>query len=209
VLVPALVTFASLAPIRWTTLFAATRGSGEAMARIVKSAPGFADANVVTILAGCLCLILIALLLPAFHAMSVRWWISGIRFGELVAVSHLRIRDVYAAYLRFAGWALAFALAVLIAIYFAFNLKGLMFDGDRSKASEIATVLTVVGFYVVTAFGLITLYQTIVRLPVWRHAAETLQLAGYKSALARVHAAGDAGSPLGEGIADVLNVGGL
>jgi uncharacterized membrane protein YjgN (DUF898 family) len=209
VLVPALVTFASLAPIRWTTLFAATRGSGEAMARIVQSAPAFADANLVAIMAGCICLILIALLLPAFHAMSVRWWISGIRFGEIAAVSHLRTRDVYAAYLRFAGWALVFALAILIAIYFAFDLKGLMFDGDRSKASEIATVLMVVGFYIVSAFGLITLYQTMVRLQVWRHAADTLELAGYKSALAHVHAVGDAGSPLGEGIADVLNVGGL
>ena len=40
----------------------------------------------------------------------MRWWISGIRFGEIAAVSHLRTRDVYFAYLRFIGWLLVFAL---------------------------------------------------------------------------------------------------
>ena len=51
--------------------------------------------------------------------------------------------------------------------------------------------------------------QQVVTLTVWRLAADTIELTGDLSALGRVKAAGDASSPLGEGIADVLNIGGL
>ena len=51
----------------------------------------------------------VAVLYPVFQAMVLRWWISGIRFGELTVASHLRTRAVYGAYLRFLGCALLFA----------------------------------------------------------------------------------------------------
>ncbi len=46
--------------------------------------------------------------------MVMRWWISGIRFGEIIAVSHLRTRDVYFAYLRFFGCLVAFIIVLLV-----------------------------------------------------------------------------------------------
>ena len=94
-------------------------------------------------------------------------------------------------------------------MFFALIFVGFLFDGGQSQASEIVIVVMMVGFYVVSALGAITLYQQVVILTIWRLTADTIELAGDKAALGRVHAAGDASSPLGEGIADVLNIGGI
>jgi uncharacterized membrane protein YjgN (DUF898 family) len=150
---------------------------------------------------------LIALLLPAFHAMVMRWWVGGIRFGEIVAVSRLRTRDIYFAYLRFIGSLAIFALVMLVGIFFALLLLG-MFAQDGSALSEIITVALMVGTYVVSMLGLITLYNATVTLSVWRLTAESIELSDTRP-IARAKAAGEASSPLGEGIADVLNLGGI
>jgi uncharacterized membrane protein YjgN (DUF898 family) len=209
VLIPGLMTLVAVLSINWSRVSAAARGGGDVLGRIEKISPGFADTIVFALLTGTVCLVLIAALLPAFHAMVVRWWISGIRFGEIAAVSHLRTRGVYAAYLRFIGWLLLFALMILVAMFFALIFIGFLFDGGESQASEIMTVVMMVGFYVVSALGAITLYQQVVMLTVWRLTADTIELTGDKAVLEHVHAAGEASSPLGEGIADVLNIGGI
>ena len=180
------------------------------MGRIEKASPGFSDTVVFALLTGTACLILIAALLPAFHALVMRWWISGLRFGEIAAVSHLRTRDVYFAYLRYIGWMMVFALIIAVAMFFALIFIGFMFDGGQSQASEIVIVIMLVGFYVVSALGAITLYQQIVMLRVWRLTADTTELQGNPAALTNVRATAEgASSPIGEGIADVLNLGGI
>ena len=56
--------------------------------------------------------------------------------------------------------------------------------------------------------GLITLYNAVVTLSVWRLTADSIELTD-TAAIARAKASGEASSPLGEGIADVLNLGGI
>ena len=91
-----------------------------------------------------------------------------------------------------------------------FGAIGFMFDGGQSQASEIVIVIMLVGFYVVSALGAITLYQQIVMLRVWRLTADTTELQGNAAALTNVRATAEgASSPIGEGIADVLNLGGI
>ncbi len=65
-----------------------------------------------------------------------------------------------------------------------------------------------VGTYVVFMLGLITLYNAVVTLSVWRLTANSIALSD-TAPIGRVKAQGDASSPLGEGIADVLNLGGI
>jgi uncharacterized membrane protein YjgN (DUF898 family) len=209
VLIPGLITLFSVLSINWSRVTATARGGGDVLGRIEKVSPGFADTIVFALLTGILCLVLIAALLPAFHALVMRWWISGIRFGDIALASRLRTRDVYVAYLRFIGWLALFALMIVVGIFFALIFIGFLFGGGQSQTSEIVIVVMMVGFYVVSALGAMTLYQQMVILTVWRLAADTIALAGDKSALERVHAAGEASSPLGEGIADVLNIGGI
>ena len=65
-----------------------------------------------------------------------------------------------------------------------------------------------VGIYVVSALGLSTIYQATAKLAVWKLTAQSLRLSDGRT-LERVKAKGEASSPLGEGLADALNVGGL
>jgi uncharacterized membrane protein YjgN (DUF898 family) len=207
VLIPMLTAAAALLSIKWSAVMAALRGGGDVVARIEKASPGFADQLGLAIVASAATLALVALLLPAFHAMVMRWWIAGIRFGEIAAVSHLRTRDVYVAYLRFIGFMIAFIIVLLIGVFFGLIILGTFFE-DGSMLSEFVTVAMMVGTYVVFMLGLITLYNATVTLSVWRLTANSIELSDTRP-IGHVKAAGDASSPLGEGIADVLNLGGI
>ena len=49
--------------------------------------------------------------IPIFQAMVLRWWASGLRFGEVAVTSRLRTAQVYGVYARFLGYACLFTLA--------------------------------------------------------------------------------------------------
>jgi uncharacterized membrane protein YjgN (DUF898 family) len=207
VLVPMLASAGTLLSINWSAVSAALRGGGDVVGRLEKASPGFSSQLGAAIVLVVLTVALVALILPGFHAMVMRWWINGIRFGEITARSHLRTRDVYFAYLRFIAYLIGFAIAILIGVFFALVFIGSFADAG-SAFSEFLTVAMLVGTYVVSMLGLITLYNATVSLSIWRLTAESTELSNTQ-AIARVKASGDASSPLGEGIADVLNIGGI
>lgn len=207
VLVPMLAALATLLPVNWSAVSAALRGGGDVLGRMEKASPGVFGQIGAGIVLIAVTLVLIALILPAFHAMVMRWWVSGIRFGDIEIRSHLRTRDVYVAYLRFIGFMIAFVVLILIGIFFALLFIG-TFAQDGSAFSEFLTVAMLVGTYVVSMLGLITLYNVTVSFSIWRLTADSTELSD-PQAIARAKASGDASSPLGEGIADVLNIGGI
>ena len=207
VLIPMLATALALLAINWPAAMAALRGGGDVIGRIEKASPGFLGQIGFAVMAFAVTLALVALLLPAFHAMVMRWWIAGIRFGEISAVSHLRTRDVYFAYLRFIGFMIAFIVVLLIGVFVGLIVLGAFFQ-DGAMLTEFVTVAMMVGTYVVFMLGLITLYNATVTLSVWRLTANSIELSDARP-IGYVKAAGDASSPLGEGIADVLNLGGI
>ncbi|MGE3988245.1 DUF898 family protein [Pseudorhodoplanes sp.] len=207
VLIPLLATLTALLSINWPAVMTALRGGGDVIGRVEKASPGSLGQFGFAIVAFAVTLLLVAILLPGFHAMVMRWWIGGIRFGEIVAVSRLRTRDVYFAYLRFIGYLIAFVVVLMVGVFFGLIFLG-AFAQDGSILSEFLTVAMMVGTYVVFMLGLMTLYNAIVTLSVWRLAADSIELS-HMDAITRVKAAGEASSPLGEGIADVLNLGGI
>jgi uncharacterized membrane protein YjgN (DUF898 family) len=208
VMLPILAALSSFALIDWVAATEAMRGGDDVLGRMERASPGFLAAVGFGIIAIMTSFILALLLLPIFHAIVTRWWLSGLRFGNMAAVSHLRTRDVYFAYLRFAGYVLLFALLLAVGIFVALFVIGLSANTVSSEITEIISVLMLVGIYVVSALGLSTLYQAVVSFSVWRLTAESTELSNTKR-LAHVHAAGEASSPLGEGIADILNLGGI
>jgi uncharacterized membrane protein YjgN (DUF898 family) len=200
----ALGLFIAFGQIDWTTL---GRGSGDAMSRV--EAAGVAPALVFAVLSVSWSVFAVALLYPAFQAMVLRWWIAGLRFGELGVASHLSTRAVYAIYLRFMwialvagilfaiGAALALAMTSLLALWLG---KGVL--------TELLSTALLIGSYVVVALAYSTIYQATVRLRLWRAGFESIELSGLE-VLERVNASGAAGSAVGEGLADALNVGGI
>ena len=77
----------------------------------------------------------------------------------------------------------------------------------ETGAGDIAASVIGLGGYVIAALGYSTIYRATVQLSLWQLGAEALHLSRVER-LDRVEARGEASSPLGEGLADALNVGG-
>lgn len=194
--------------VDWKALAAAlSQGGDDVMARVEGSNPGFGAVIVFAMLMGGVAAAAAALLYPAFQAIVLRWWTSGLRFGDIALHSKLRMRDVYGAYARFLGYALLFSLLIAIAAVPALAAVGWLTEAGHGTRGELAATAILLVGYVVIALGFSTIYRATVLLSLWQLGMESLQLSGL-STLERVKATGRASSALGEGLADALNVGG-
>jgi len=192
---------------------AVQRGGNNMLGSIESAMPNFSVALTALVIAFFWSVIAAGLLYPAFQAMMLRWWTSGLRFGDMVATSRVRTGQMYGLYLRFVGYSLLFGLAAAIIGVIVGTLVPLS-ALDEEKFAEIDTWTQIVGVvagligYVVIMLGYSTIYQVTVKLRLWRLSFETAELTGLE-ALNRVNAAGVPGSAFGEGLADALDIGGL
>jgi uncharacterized membrane protein YjgN (DUF898 family) len=205
----ALAVTAFVDAVDWKALAdALNQGGDDVMARIEGGNPGFAAVIVFAMLMGGIAATAAALLYPAFQAIVLRWWSSGLRFGAVELSSKLRMRDVYGAYVRFLWHAVLFSIAAAILAIPALAVVGLVAgDGHGGTAGEVAATGFLLVGYVIMALGFSTIYRATVLLSLWQLGMESLQLSGL-SALDHVRATGQPSSALGEGLADALNVGG-
>jgi uncharacterized membrane protein YjgN (DUF898 family) len=171
-------------------------------------ASGLAGAAVYAGLTGVWLLLSVALLYPIFQAIVLRWWASGLRFGDVAVTSRLRTAQVYGVYARFLAYAFLFTLAAgAVLIAGALALPRLTEKLD-STAQEIITTIAGLAAYVAIALGYSTIYQATVRLGLWRCVVESLDISNV-AVLEQVTAVGQPASPVGEGLADALSVGGV
>jgi uncharacterized membrane protein YjgN (DUF898 family) len=195
--------------VDWTALGEAlSAGGDDVMGRIEGSNPALAGAIVFAMLMAGTAVTMAALFYPAFQALSLRWWASGLRFGEIEMRSTLRTRQVYGAYVRFLWVAILFCIGLAIIGVPALVAVGTLAGNERAGAgAEIAATGILLVGYVIAALGFSTVYCATVLLAVWQLGMESLHLSGL-AALDRVKATGNPSSALGEGLADALNVGG-
>jgi uncharacterized membrane protein YjgN (DUF898 family) len=196
---------ATILAIDWNVL--ASAADGDDSASWIETS-GLAGAVVFAGLTGAWLLLSTAILYPIFQAMVLRWWVSGLRFGNVAVRSRLRTVQVFGVYARFFGYAALFTLVAgaMVAVG-ALGLPKLTGKLD-SMHDEIITTILGLGAYVAIALGYSTIYQATVKLGLWRCVIESLDVSNL-AALEQVAAAGEAASPVGEGLADALNVGGL
>src|SRR5262245_58978503 len=169
---------------------------------------GLGSATVLATLTGLWLLLAIAILYPIFQAMVLRWWASGLRFGKLAVASRLRAAQVFGVYGRFLWYAFLFTVAAGALVVVGWIVLHKLIGSEPSLRGEIVTVGAGLGAYVAIALGYSTIYQATVKLGLWRCLVESLDLSNL-AALEQVSAAGEASSPIGEGLADALNVGGI
>jgi uncharacterized membrane protein YjgN (DUF898 family) len=193
---------AAIVAIDWDAIAEAMRRSGDVAGRI--EAANVGPALAVVTLAATWSLLAGAALYPAFQAMVLRWWIAGLRFGDLTVTSHLRTGAVYSLYFRFMLIALAASVVMVVGGGIAVAIVRAL---DGASGSVLGIALLIAG-YAIVALAYSTIYQATVRWRLWKYGVESVELAGVE-ALDRVRAAGAVGSPVGEGLADALNVGGI
>ncbi len=149
------------------------------------------------------------LLYPLFQAVKLRWWISGLRFGDIAVTSRLRVGQVYRVYLRLILYLFLLGLlAGMMGGMTVFAVVGIVRLAHNATLTQVAAGVISVLLYVVMMLGSSTIYQVIVAAGLWRLGAETAALSG-EAALDGVRATGSASSALGEGLADALGVGGI
>lgn len=195
--------------VNWAALSDALAQSGDdVLGRIEGSNPELAAAFVSTTMAVVWALAAAAVLYPIFQALMLRWWSGGLRFGTVELRSRLRTAQVYAVYLRFASYAVVFILLAGIIGTVELTLIAALGGLEQMSAPvQIAVMVLLVATYVIVALAFSTIYQATVKLSLWRLGMESLDMTNL-DALERVRAVGHASSPVGEGLADALNVGG-
>ena len=198
----------ALGGVDWNAVGEAVRRGGkEGMSRM--EAAGAASAAAFAVISIAWSVIAIAALYPAFQAMMLRWWISGLRFGELTATSHLRTGAVYSLYWRFVWMCMLAGLALGVTAAIAGGaIWGIGLIAGNNTPRELLQGAIAIGVYVIAALAYSTIYQATVKLRLWRQGFESVELTN-ADVLDRVRAAPATGSPVGEGFADALHVGGI
>jgi uncharacterized membrane protein YjgN (DUF898 family) len=198
---------ATFSNVDWTT-FGNLGGLGNEALLTWLIASGIATATLYLGLTLIWLILSLAILYPIFHAMLLRWWASGLRFGDITATSKLPTGRIFRIYLRFYWYVVLWTLAGIVVGVIGTIVVGAIVGKDVTIMGEIFATAAAIGLYVAMALGYSTIYQATVKLGVWRCVVDTLEVANV-AVLDRVSAAGEPSSPVGEGLADALNVGGI
>jgi uncharacterized membrane protein YjgN (DUF898 family) len=144
----------------------------------------------------------------SFKAIEWRWWISGIRFGEVSFESDLPQNALYGLYWKVVGWYVFIGL--LFSVYMAWCLAWFVgFDdlahmAQRQQGSVAMWVATIAGYLAIIIAMNVVLRVYLLR-DIWAKAAASTTVYRLEAA-ANVAAKGDLASALGEGLAGSLDV---
>ncbi|MGH6770165.1 MAG: DUF898 family protein [Xanthobacteraceae bacterium] len=152
----------------------------------------------------------------AYKAAEWRWWVSGIRFGEVRFESKLPASSLFGLYWKVIGWStlFIFALSVWVGVVFG-SFVAAMAVGGKMNPEDAALVMQQVPALVLMALGYIVMalaFGVVVRIylrrDVWARVVSSV-IVHNLSAAANVTAQGELAGALGEGLADSLDVGGF
>jgi uncharacterized membrane protein YjgN (DUF898 family) len=201
---------AAIAALDWTS-FAAVSDiqNPDEVFRQLARIRGTKEAAVFVGLGTTLSLMFAFFLYPVFQAMVLRWWLSGLRLGDLTFTSSLRTKRIYGAYARFVGISMLYSTAGSIAIGIGAVLFTMVLGSpEKNIVLQILAAVLSIAFYVFFVLGFSVVYRATVQLSTWRLSVQSIDLQGL-AVLDTVKAEGGPSSAVGEGLADALNVGGI
>ncbi|WP_375781249.1 DUF898 family protein [Bradyrhizobium sp. ma5] len=151
----------------------------------------------------------------AFKAIEWRWWLSGIRFGEVRLESTMRRSALIELYWKVIGWAMLlgtlFSAYLALCIFLAASINGSSIaDFFRTEAfarSIPLMVLLGVG-YLALALAMNVVMRVYLMRDLWVRVLSSTIVHNIEAA-ANVTARGELANALGEGFADGLDVAGF
>jgi uncharacterized membrane protein YjgN (DUF898 family) len=143
-------------------------------------------------------------LYPAFQAITMRWWLSGLRLGGASVASDLRMHHYFGAYLRFVLYVTALSIVFGGIAFLAMKMvfAGLVGGMNSATVGSLAAAAGVVG-YVAFMLAASTIFQVVIKFRLWQVAANSIAISGLAT-LANVQASAAPSSAVGEGLADAL-----
>jgi uncharacterized membrane protein YjgN (DUF898 family) len=177
----------------------------ELIARSIVSLPP--GGNFVVGLMTLIWLVALPFIYGAFKAIEWRWWISGIRFGEVSLASELPRGALYGTYWKVIGWLVLIAAAFGTFLYISTgssNAANLLVALTRLQENIPLLVAIVVGYLAAILAANVVLRVYLLR-DIWAKVAASTTVY-HLDAAANVAAKGDLTNALGEGFAGNLDV---
>lgn len=151
----------------------------------------------------------------AFKAIEWRWWLSGIRFGEVRLESTLSRSALMGLYWKVIGWIVLlfviFAAYLMLCIFLVASIDGssieTFFRTEAFARSIPLIVLLGIG-YLAYALAMNVVMRVYLMRDLWVRVLSSTIVHNIEAA-ANVTARGDLANALGEGFADGLDVGGF
>jgi uncharacterized membrane protein YjgN (DUF898 family) len=151
----------------------------------------------------------------AFKAIEWRWWLSGIRFGDVRLESSLPKSALIGLYWKVIGWIVVLGLIFSVYLGLAAVLVASMsgdefaefFTSQEFAKSIPLLVLAGIG-YLAFALAMNVVIRVYLLRDLWVRVLGSVNISGLEAA-ANVAARGDLANALGEGFADGLDVGGF
>src|SRR5689334_14905944 len=148
-----------------------------------------------------------------FKCIEWRWWLSGIRFGDVQLDSTLPKTAFTKLYWKMIGWYfLAFAvffIYVIICVVVTLSLNPDMAAAEKPELFSSAPFMIALGIgYLPLVLSLNVLIRVYLMRDIWTLVLEHVQVRNIEAA-ANVAAKGELASALGEGFADGLDVAGF
>ena len=151
----------------------------------------------------------------AYKAIEWRWWLSGIRFGDVRVESTLRKGDLIGLYWKAIGWIVVLGLVFSVYLGLAAVLVASMADSSftefftSQEFMKSIPLLVLAGLgYLVFALAMNIVIRVYLLRDLWVRVLGSINVSGLEAA-ANVAARGDLANALGEGFADGLDVGGF
>ena len=151
----------------------------------------------------------------AFKAIEWKWWLEGVRFGDVSVRSTLRTDALISRYWAMIGW------STLALLGFSLYLGGALFLYRQITGVDIAALFTggrimqaipVIAIYVIGYLALVLATNVVVRVTLFRDIWQRIVgsvIVNRLDAAANVAAKGELVNALGEGFADGLDVAGF
>ncbi|WP_157113379.1 DUF898 family protein [Bradyrhizobium embrapense] len=151
----------------------------------------------------------------AFKAIEWRWWLSGIRFGEVRLESTLPRSALVGLYWKVIGWIVllfaVFAAYLLLCIFLAASIDGSSIESffrTEAFAKSIPLIVLLGIGYLAFALAMNVVMRVYLMRDLWLRVLSSTIVHNIEAA-ANVTARGDLANALGEGFADGLDVGGF
>jgi uncharacterized membrane protein YjgN (DUF898 family) len=158
-------------------------------------------------------LLLLPFIYGIYKVIEWRWWVSGIRFGDVSFESDLRRGAMIGLYWKVIGWVLLVTLALALWIGAVVGIPYMLSGFNGTEAEKLAVVLQQLPVPIAIGLGYLAyvlLTWMVIRIylihDVWQRVAESVTVHNVVAA----HNVTTQGSPvgaLGEGFAGSLDIG--
>ncbi|WP_024342247.1 MULTISPECIES: DUF898 family protein [Bradyrhizobium] len=150
-----------------------------------------------------------------FKARQWRWWLDGIRIGDVSLSSRLPHDAFYGLYWKVVGWwtllTIAFIAYIAGGAFLLVALSGVpaeeVFGGDNAAKSIPMVVIMVLGYFAL-ALAINIVMRVYLQRDLWAKVLETIEVHNIAAA-ADVRGSAQLAGALGEGFADGLDVAGF